>query len=101
MLRFLPAFVAVESMRRGLPPTLAAREAVDRVSAVEKSFSGAVVAVNRLGEFGAACHGMTQFPFSVAGRNATGGETEVFRVECETGQVSRPRRGENHTRLRL
>lgn len=86
MLRFLPTFVAVEAMRSGMPPTLAAQTAVDRITAVHPDFSGAVVALAKDGTYGAACHGLDEFPFSVASE-AIGG-AQVVRVPCISNEVS-------------
>ena len=80
MLRFLPAFLAVEGMRAGLPPQLASQQAIQRITAYYPSFSGAVVALSKDGTYGAACHGMTEFPFSVA--NYAIPNSTIIRVPC-------------------
>ena len=64
-----------------MPPALAAQTAVDRVSARYPDFSGAVVAVSSSGEFGAGCHGLDDFPFTVADGGGDG-VTRIERVPC-------------------
>lgn len=66
MMRFLPTFTAVEAMRSGKTPKEAADEAVNRIIKHYKDFAGAVIAVNRLGQYAAACYGMPEFPFVIS-----------------------------------
>lgn len=66
MMRFLPSFLAVEEMRRGATPSMAARTAIDRIAQHYPEFSGAVIALNKKGEYGAACNGMAKFPYYIA-----------------------------------
>ncbi|XP_034107503.2 putative N(4)-(beta-N-acetylglucosaminyl)-L-asparaginase GA14866 isoform X1 [Drosophila albomicans] len=66
MMRFLPTLLAVEAMRSGKTPGQAAEASVQRILKRHKDFSGAVIAVNRLGEYAAACYGMSEFPFMVS-----------------------------------
>ena len=80
MLRLLPSFVAVEAMRQGLSPSLAAQTAIDRVTAKYPDFSGAVVALAKDGSHGAACHGMDEFPYSIA--NEEIGRAQIIRIPC-------------------
>ena len=89
MLRLLPSFVAVEAMRSGLDPQMAAQSAIDRVTDKYPEFSGAVVALNKEGRYGAACHGMAEFPFSV-GSAETGGVT-LIKVPCQERATRRRR----------
>ncbi|XP_075229322.1 N(4)-(Beta-N-acetylglucosaminyl)-L-asparaginase-like [Lycorma delicatula] len=65
MMRFLPSFLAVEEMRRGASPTEAAETAIKRIAQYYPKFFGAVIAANVSGEYGAACNGMKEFPYSV------------------------------------
>lgn len=65
MMRFLPSYQAVENMARGMNPYNAAADAIKRIIKKYPLFSGAVITLNMKGEFGAACHGMKEFPFSV------------------------------------
>lgn len=69
MMRFMPALTAVEGMRNGLSPTKAAEMSVLRIATYYPDFMGAVVAVNLNGEHGAACHGIDEFPYSIANPN--------------------------------
>lgn len=80
MMRFLPALVTVEGMRAGLSPSKAAEVAMLRVSQYYPEFMGAVVAVNIAGEYGAACHGIETFPFSVA--DSVTNTVEIKKVTC-------------------
>ncbi|KAF4526387.1 hypothetical protein B566_EDAN012677 [Ephemera danica] len=66
LMRFLPSFLAVEEMRRGATPTDAAKTAINRIARHYPTTMGAVVAVNKNGEYGAACTGMQKFSFSVS-----------------------------------
>ena len=53
---FFFSFLAVEEMRRGATPTEAATTAVRRIAEHYPTFSGAVIAINKDGEYGAACN---------------------------------------------
>ncbi|KAL6260844.1 hypothetical protein P5V15_008369 [Pogonomyrmex californicus] len=66
MMRFLPSFLAVEEMRYGAPPTIAAKKAISRIAQHYPNFFGGVIALNIKGEYGAACNGMAKFPYYVA-----------------------------------
>ncbi|XP_028178994.1 N(4)-(Beta-N-acetylglucosaminyl)-L-asparaginase-like [Ostrinia furnacalis] len=80
MLRFLPSFLAVEEMRHGSSPDVAARVAVERISGYYPDFMGAVVALSKDGKHGAACHGITSFPYVVYDKSQ---ETyTVIKVDC-------------------
>lgn len=80
MMRFLPSYQAVESMRQGIRPQKAAEIAILRIEKFYPLFSGAVVAVNKEGNHGAACHGMQTFSYSV--RNAQFEGVKIFTVKC-------------------
>ncbi|XP_042900663.1 N(4)-(Beta-N-acetylglucosaminyl)-L-asparaginase isoform X2 [Parasteatoda tepidariorum] len=80
MMRFLPSFHSVENMRRGMNPMDATRESIKRIIVKYPTFSGAVVAATMQGDFGAACHGMKEFPFSLA--NNKEGKVVVKTVSC-------------------
>ena len=54
MMRFLPTYQTVESMRRGMSPTEAAEDAIRRIMIRYSSFLGAIIAVNKTGHFGRA-----------------------------------------------
>ncbi|XP_065871670.1 probable isoaspartyl peptidase/L-asparaginase 3 isoform X2 [Euphorbia lathyris] len=64
MMRFLPCYQAVESMRLGMEPKEAAKDAIKRIARKYPDFVGAVFAVNKKGVHGGACHGWT-FQYSV------------------------------------
>lgn len=74
------SFLAVEEMRKGANPNEAAATAVHRIAVAYPSFSGAVIAVNKFGDYGAACHGMESFPFVVA--NPIFGNIQIENVIC-------------------
>lgn len=80
MMRFVPAYHAVERMRRGDSPEEAASDAIRRIARVYPHFSGAVVAANNHGEYGAACWNIGLFPFAVASPAFGGPSTEI--VAC-------------------
>ncbi|KAK6121920.1 hypothetical protein DH2020_044345 [Rehmannia glutinosa] len=64
MMRFLPCYQVVESMRLGMEPKLAAQDAIARISRKYPNFVGAIFAVNKNGVHAGACHGWT-FQYSV------------------------------------
>ncbi|KAL3650422.1 hypothetical protein CASFOL_006825 [Castilleja foliolosa] len=64
MMRFLPCYQVVESMRLGMEPKLAAEDAIGRIARKYPDFVGAVFAVNKNGVHAGACHGWT-FQYSV------------------------------------
>jgi N4-(beta-N-acetylglucosaminyl)-L-asparaginase len=55
--RFLPAFTAVESMRRGMSPEEACADAVARIAVYYPVFELGLVCMDRYGRTGAASHG--------------------------------------------
>ncbi|KAL8102412.1 putative isoaspartyl peptidase/L-asparaginase 3 isoform X1 [Apium graveolens] len=64
MMRFLPCYQVVESMRLGMEPRLAAKDAISRIARKFPDFVGAVFAVNKNGKHAGACYGWT-FQYSV------------------------------------
>ncbi|XP_022913427.2 N(4)-(Beta-N-acetylglucosaminyl)-L-asparaginase-like [Onthophagus taurus] len=80
MLRFVPSFLAVEEMRNGKTPKEAADEAIARISKHYPNFSGAVIAVNKNGEVGAACNYMVEFPYTVMTDDYS--EPQILTVPC-------------------
>ncbi|SPP74021.1 putative N(4)-(beta-N-acetylglucosaminyl)-L-asparaginase GA14866 [Drosophila guanche] len=84
MMRFLPTLLAVEAMRAGKKPTEAAEVGIRRIAKHYKDFSGAVIAVDRLGQYGAACYGMKEFPFVVSNPSKTDITTRKETVKCIT-----------------
>lgn len=80
MMRFLPSFLAVEEMRRGASPSEAATTAIRRIAEHYPTFTGAVIALNKNGDYGAACNGISQFGFFVA--NPQLGAPTMLHVDC-------------------
>lgn len=81
MMRFVPSFLAVELMRSGYSPQMAARTSLERIVSKHPDFSGAVVALSKEGRVGAACHGLAHpFPFTVGSQDLRG--VKVFHVNC-------------------
>ncbi|XP_077984315.1 N(4)-(Beta-N-acetylglucosaminyl)-L-asparaginase-like [Glandiceps talaboti] len=72
MIRFLPSYQTVENMRNGMPPALAAHDALQRIAAKYPQFNGAMIAASKAGEYGVACHGYTAVQFCVQ-NESTGG----------------------------
>jgi N4-(beta-N-acetylglucosaminyl)-L-asparaginase len=66
MMRFLPCYQAVENLRRGMSPTEAAEDAVQRMVRKYPKMSSGVVVVDRKGNHGAAASGWT-FTYSFRG----------------------------------
>ncbi|XP_042055724.1 probable isoaspartyl peptidase/L-asparaginase 3 [Salvia splendens] len=64
MMRFLPCYQVVESMRLGMEPKLAAEDAIARIARKYPDFVGGVFAVDNNGIHAGACHGWT-FQYSV------------------------------------
>ncbi|KAL9698391.1 hypothetical protein quinque_001832 [Culex quinquefasciatus] len=83
MMRFMPSLLAVEGLRRGLSPVQAGETALARIAVHYPKFVGGIVVASSDGQYGAACHGMDEFPYSVAeGRKET--EVVVKKVKCRT-----------------
>lgn len=77
MMRFLPCYQVVESMRLGMEPRDAAVDAISRIARKYPDFVGAVFALNKKGVHAGACHGWT-FQYSV--RNSSMQDVEVITV---------------------
>ena len=84
ILLFNFSYQVVESMRLGMEPKLAAKDAMARIARKFPDFLGAVVALNKKGEHAGACHGWT-FKYSV--RSPAMKDVEVFTVLPETETV--------------
>ncbi|KAH8400950.1 hypothetical protein KR009_001970, partial [Drosophila setifemur] len=82
LMRHLPAFLAVESLRAGHSPEYAAETVIQRVLKHNTEFNGAVIVVNRLGKYAASCGGMDEFKFVVSGGNKSLGTAHVETIEC-------------------
>ncbi|XP_015877747.3 probable isoaspartyl peptidase/L-asparaginase 3 isoform X1 [Ziziphus jujuba] len=78
MMRFLPCYQVVESMRLGMEPKLAAKDAISRIARRFPDFVGAVFAINRDGMHAGACHGWT-FQYSV--RSSDMEDVKIFTVQ--------------------
>ncbi|CAH0629054.1 unnamed protein product [Chrysodeixis includens] len=82
MLRFLPSFAAVEAMRRGAGPENAARIAIRKIANYYPDFMGAVIALAKSGQHGAACHGLKTFPYVV--QDDTRKTCQIIVVNCDS-----------------
>lgn len=80
LLCFFYSFLAVEEMRRGATPVEAAKTAIHRIAEHYPHFTGGVIALNKYGQFGAACNGIPSFPFYVS--NLEFGEPRLHTVSC-------------------
>lgn len=65
LMRFLPSLLAVEFLKNGASPDVAGEKALMRIAQHYPHFVGAIVVVDKFGVYGAACHGIDSFPFSV------------------------------------
>ena len=65
-------------MRRGRSPIQAAEEAIKRIINRHSDFQGGVIALNKLGVYGAACHGIEFFPVSIINQDFKG----VVKYKC-------------------
>lgn len=77
MMRFLPCYQVVESMRLGMEPKDAAKDAIGRIARKYPDFVGAVFAVNKNGVHAGACYGW-KFQYSV--RSPGMDDVEIFTV---------------------
>lgn len=82
MMRFVPSYNTVENIRHGMKPSKAAEDSIRRIIKKYPAFVGAIIATTINGDFGAACHGIKQFPFSVV--NKKYGSVSVQYVPCIT-----------------
>lgn len=78
MMRFLPCYQAVESLRQGKTPAEAATDAMARILQYFTQFQGALFVVDAQGNHAGVAHGWT---FQYSFRNATMDAAEVFTVE--------------------
>ncbi|KAL5569855.1 hypothetical protein UlMin_026430 [Ulmus minor] len=77
MMRFLPCYQVLESMRLGMEPEFAAKDAISRIARKFPGFVGAVFAINKKGAHAGACHGWT-FQYSV--RSPEMDDVNIFTV---------------------
>ncbi|RNA22220.1 N(4)-(beta-N-acetylglucosaminyl)-L [Brachionus plicatilis] len=80
LMKFLPSYQTVESMRGGKSPSEASEDALRRIVNKYPKFMGAIVAVSKNGDYGAACHGLDEFKFSYGSRKTNG--INVESVKC-------------------
>nr|CAD7577164.1 unnamed protein product [Timema californicum] len=80
MMRFLPSLIAVEQLRSGITPSAAGENALRRIVALYPDFVGGIVVLSIDGQYGAACHGMNTFKYSVCNQQL--GEVTVLEVPC-------------------
>lgn len=80
MQRFVPSYHAVQLMREGYSPDEACLDAIKRIAKFYPTFTGAVLALDKDGRYGAACHGMPSFPYSVMQQGWT--DPQVFQIPC-------------------
>jgi hypothetical protein len=74
------SYLAVEEMRRGSSPSQAGELAIQRIVTYYPKFVGAIVVLKSDGEYGAACHGLQSFQFSVC--NTRLGQVTIHTVPC-------------------
>jgi isoaspartyl peptidase/L-asparaginase-like protein (Ntn-hydrolase superfamily) len=80
MQRFVPSYHAVQLMREGVAPDEACLDAIKRIAKYYPTFTGAVLALNKDGQHGAACHGIDTFPYSVMQQGWT--DPQVLQIPC-------------------
>lgn len=80
MMRFLPSYQAVTLMGNGMTPTQAATTAINAIRRKYPNFKGAVVAANKQGQYGAACHLWTNY--AITFRSPTVPTATVYNVSC-------------------
>lgn len=80
LMRFLPSFLAVEFLRNGASPDAACERALMRIAEHYPTFVGAIVIVDKFGNYGAGCHGIDSFPFSVY--NLESQQVKIEKRDC-------------------
>ncbi|CDW53961.1 N(4) (Beta N acetylglucosaminyl) L asparaginase [Trichuris trichiura] len=80
LMKMLPSYQAVENMRQGMHPNEATADVIGRIAKKYAHFKGAVIAVNKYGTVGGACHGFDRFSYSV--RRGEPNEVQVVPVTC-------------------
>ena len=80
MMRFVPSYQAVESMRLGLTPQQAAHESIVRIIRRYPSFEGAIVVANKSGHYAAACANLQSFPMTIG----TADSINIINISCIT-----------------
>ncbi len=82
MMRFVPCYQVVESMRQGLSAQQAVDEALGRIRRRHPRFQGALVALDRAGNHAAATNCMP-FTYAVATASHPQGRVIQVRNRCE------------------
>lgn len=67
-------------MRHGMSPNDAATDSIKQIAKFYPTFQGAVTVVNKAGQYGAACHGIGTFTYSV--RNNQFPSVQNVTVNC-------------------
>lgn len=80
MQRFVPSYHAVQLMREGVTPSDASLDAIKRIARYYPTFTGAVLAMDKNGNHGAACHGIDSFPYSVMNQGSQ--DPQVIEIPC-------------------
>ncbi|KAK3100754.1 hypothetical protein FSP39_024737 [Pinctada imbricata] len=80
LLGYIPCYNAVSQMRLGHDPTTALHTALAPIIRHYPGFHGAMLAVDKYGNYGAACHGYTSWTFCVVNPR-TGGVIQKT-VDC-------------------
>ena len=87
MMRFLPCYQAVESMRLGATPEQAAADAMARIAERYPAFRGGIVVADATGtRHAGAANGWT-FTYSLSS-TATDGKVAVFTVEPPSASIT-------------
>ncbi|XP_017003849.2 putative N(4)-(beta-N-acetylglucosaminyl)-L-asparaginase GD10667 [Drosophila takahashii] len=88
LMRFLPSLRAVEAMRAGKTPAQAVESVIQRIRKHIDRFEGALIAVDRFGNYSAACHGVVylkqSFRFIVSSPAYPNQPTRREVVKCTT-----------------
>lgn len=84
MMRFAPSMLAVEYMRSGFSPSAACQQSLSRITKVYKDFQGALVAVDKNGNIGAACMNMNSFSFTFASQDSP--NVTALTVQCNASE---------------
>jgi N4-(beta-N-acetylglucosaminyl)-L-asparaginase len=80
MQRFVPSYHAVQLMRQGSSPDEACLDAIKRIAKFYPTFTGAVLALDKDGRHGAACHGIETFPYSVMQQGWK--DPQIIQIPC-------------------
>ncbi|CAF0705781.1 unnamed protein product [Brachionus calyciflorus] len=80
LMKFLPSYQAVESMRNGMSPSKACENALERIIKKYPKFMGAIIAMDKDGNHGAACHGIDVFNYSY--RSNKENRVQINSVKC-------------------